>query len=200
VRLGCHRRRTTIRAARLTDPATLRAFETTVLAHLDAAYNLARWLTRSHDDAEDVVQEACLRAFRYYRGFHGENARTWLLAIVRNTCFTWLRNNRYRREVPLFEDDQYEDETESGGMGGESPGNDPETTLIRNADRALLNRLIGELPLPFREVLVLRELEDLSYKDIAEVAAVPIGTVMSRLSRARRLLQRAYAAHSTKEG
>jgi RNA polymerase sigma-70 factor (ECF subfamily) len=184
----------------LSDRETLRTFETTVLAHLDAAYNLARWLTRSHDDAEDVVQEACLRAFRYYKGFHGENARTWLLTIVRNTCFTWLRNNRARREVPLFDDDQYEDEAESVGVGSDGPGNDPETILIQNADRALLNRLIGELPLPFREVLVLRELEDLSYKDIAEVAAVPIGTVMSRLSRARRLLQRAYVAHSTKEG
>ena len=171
-----------------------------MLPHLDAAYNLARWLTRSPDDAEDVVQEACLRALRYYRSFHGESARTWLLTIVRNTCFTWLRNNRDRREVPLFDDDQYEDEADSAGLGSDSPGNDPETIAIQNADRTLLNRLIGELPLPFREVLVLREVEDLSYKDIAEVAAVPIGTVMSRLARARRLLQRAYAAHSTKEG
>ncbi len=181
----------------MTDPELLRGFERTVLPHLDAAYNLARWLTRSHDDAEDVVQEACLRAFRYYRGFHGESARTWLLTIVRHTCFTWLGNNRDRREVPLFDDDQYEDR-EEGGVAG-SGGDDPETIAIQSADRALLSRLIGELPLPFREVLVLRELEDLSYKDIAEVVAVPIGTVMSRLSRARRLLQRAYVAHTTRE-
>ena len=184
------------RAACLTDPELLRSFETTVLPHLDAAYNLARWLARSHDDAEDVVQEACLRAFRYYRGFQGENARTWLLTIVRHTCFTWLRNKRGRQEVPLLEDDQHADEVE--GVAAGSGGDDPETIAIQSADRALLNRLIGELPLPFREVLVLRELEDLSYKEIAEVTAVPIGTVMSRLSRARRLLQRACAAHATR--
>jgi RNA polymerase sigma-70 factor (ECF subfamily) len=184
----------------LTDPDSLRAFEATVLPHLDAAYNLARWLTRSPDNAEDVVQEACLRALRYYRGFHGDSARTWLLTIVRNTCFTWLRNNRARQEVPLFDDDQADDPEDGGALVGGSAGNDPETIVIQSGDRALLNRLIGELPLPFREVLVLRELEDLSYKEIAEVAAVPIGTVMSRLSRARRLLQRAYAVHMVKEG
>jgi RNA polymerase sigma-70 factor, ECF subfamily len=184
----------------LTDPESLRAFEATVLPHLDAAYNLARWLTRSPHDAEDVVQEACLRALRYYRGFHGDNARTWLLTIVRNTCFTWLRNNRDRQEVPLFDDDRADDPEDGGAASGGSAGDDPETIVIQSADRALLNRLIGELPLPFREVLVLRELEDLSYKEIAEVAAVPIGTVMSRLSRARRLLQRAYAAYTLKEG
>jgi RNA polymerase sigma-70 factor, ECF subfamily len=189
-----------IRAACLIDPEILRAFEATVLPHLDAAYNLARWLTRSAEDAEDVVQEACLRALRYFRSFHGESARTWLLAIVRNTCFTWLRNNRDRREVPLFDDDQADNPEDEGVLGGGSIGNDPEAIAIRSADRALLNRLIGELPLPFREVLVLRELEDLSYREIAEVAAVPIGTVMSRLARARRLLQRAYTAQIVKEG
>lgn len=182
----------------MTDPEILRAFETTVLGHLDAAYNLARWLTRSHDDAEDMVQEACLRAFRYFRGFHGEDARAWLLTIVRNTCFTWLRNNRPRQEVLLLESDRYEDD-EGAGIGCAVGGDDPEAIALQSADRALLNRLIGELPLPFREVLVLRELEDLSYKDIAEVTAVPIGTVMSRLARARRLLQRAYAAQTTRE-
>jgi RNA polymerase sigma-70 factor (ECF subfamily) len=185
----------------LTDPESLRAFEATVLPHLDAAYNLARWLTRSPDDAEDVVQEACLRALRYYRGFHGESARPWLLTIVRNTCFTWLRNNRDPQEVPLFDNDRADDQEDGGGaVGSGGAGDDPETIVIQSADRALLNRLIGELPLPFREVLVLRELEDLSYKEIAEVAAVPVGTVMSRLSRARRLLQRAYVARTTKEG
>jgi RNA polymerase sigma-70 factor (ECF subfamily) len=184
----------------LTDPESLRAFEATVLPHLDAAYNLARWLTRSPDDAEDVVQEACLRALRYHRGFHGESARAWLLTIVRNTCFTWLRNNRNRQEVPLFDDDRADDQEDGGGAVGSAADDDPETIVIQSADRALLNRLIGELPLPFREVLVLRELEDLSYKEIADVAAVPVGTVMSRLSRARRLLQRAYVARTTKEG
>jgi RNA polymerase sigma-70 factor, ECF subfamily len=183
----------------LTDPESLRAFEATVLPHLDAAYNLARWLTRSPDDAEDVVQEACLRALRYFRSFQGESARTWLLTIVRNTCFTWLRNKRGRHEVPLFDDDHADDPEGDGALGCTGAGSDPETIVIASADRALLNRLIGELPLPFREVLVLRELEDLSYKEIAEVAGVPIGTVMSRLSRARRLLQRAYVADVRKE-
>jgi RNA polymerase sigma-70 factor (ECF subfamily) len=129
----------------LTDPASLRAFEATVLPHLDAAYNLARWLTRSPDDAEDVVQEACLRALRYYRSFHGESARTWLLTIVRNTCFTWLRNNRDRQEVPLFDDDHADDPEGGDTPGFGSPDSDPETIAIRSADRALLNRLIGEL-------------------------------------------------------
>jgi RNA polymerase sigma-70 factor (ECF subfamily) len=183
----------------VTDHESLRAFEATVLPHLDAAYNLARWLTRSPDDAEDVVQEACLRALRYFRSFQGESARTWLLTIVRNTCFTWLRNKRGRQEVPLFDDDHADDPEGGGALGCTGAGSDPETIVIASAERALLNRLIGELPLPFREVLVLRELEDLSYKEIAEVAGVPIGTVMSRLSRARRLLQRAYVADVRKE-
>ena len=178
----------------------METLESALLPHLDAAFNLARWLTRSPDDAEDVVQEACLRALRYYGSFHGESARTWLLTIVRNTCFTWLRNNRDRQEVPLFDDDRFDDPKDEGAFGGGSAGNDPEAIAIQSADRALLNRLIGELPLPFREVLVLRELEDLSYKEIAEVAAVPIGTVMSRLSRARRLLQRTYAAQMERGG
>jgi len=172
---------------------TRRDFEATVLPHLDAAYNLARWLTRSHDDAEDVVQEAYLRAFRYYAGFVGDDARSWLLTIVRNTCYTWLRNNRDRHEVPLLDDDQYDENLgAAASLGGGA--DDPESLMIQSTDGALLNRLIGELPLPFREALVLRELEDLSYKEIAEVTSVPIGTVMSRLARARRLLQRACAA------
>jgi RNA polymerase sigma-70 factor, ECF subfamily len=177
----------------VTASKTRRGFEAMVLPHLDAAYNLARWLTHNPDDAEDVVQEAYLRAFRYYAGFDGDDARSWLLTIVRNTCYTWLRNNRGRHEVPLLDDDQYdEDPGSAAGCGG--GGDDPESLMIQSTDRALLNRLIGELPLPFREALVLRELQELSYKEIAEVTSVPIGTVMSRLARARRLLQRACAA------
>jgi RNA polymerase sigma-70 factor (ECF subfamily) len=155
-------------------------------------------LTRSSEDAEDVVQEAYLRAFRYYAGFDGDDARGWLLTIVRNTCYTWLRNNRDRREVPLLDDDQY-DQEDGVGAGGVAGGEDPETLMVQSADRALLNRLIAELPLPFRETLVLRELEDLSYKEIAEITGVPIGTVMSRLARARRLLQRACSGPSPRE-
>ncbi|HEX3210035.1 MAG TPA: sigma-70 family RNA polymerase sigma factor, partial [Geminicoccaceae bacterium] len=122
----------------MTDPESLRAFEATVLPHLDAAYNLARWLTRSPDDAEDVVQEACLRALRYFRSFQGESARTWLLTIVRNTCFTWLRNKRGRQEVPLFDDDSAGDPQDGGALGCGSAGTDPETLVIQSADRALL--------------------------------------------------------------
>jgi RNA polymerase sigma-70 factor (ECF subfamily) len=175
-----------------------RGFEEMVLPHLDAAYNLARWLTRSSADAEDVVQEAYLRALRYYAGFDGDDARGWLLTIVRNTCYTWLRNNRDRREVSLLDDDQY-DQEDGVGAGCATGGENPETLMIQSSDRALLNRLIAELPLPFRETLVLRELEDLSYKEIAEITAVPVGTVMSRLARARRLLQRACAAPPPRE-
>lgn len=180
----------------MTASKTRRGFEAMVLPHLDAAYNLARWLTHNPDDAEDVVQEAYLRAFRYHAGFEGDDARSWLLTIVRNTCYTWLRNNRDRHEVSLLDDDQYDEDAAVGcGRGGDNP----ERLMIQSGDRALLNRLIGELPLPFRETLVLRELEELSYKEIAEITAVPIGTVMSRLARARRLLQRACVASPTGE-
>ena len=148
-------------------------FEAQVLPHVDAAYNLARWLTRNDHDAEDVVQEALLRAYRHLDGLRGE-ARPWLLAIVRNACFSWLRANRPAELAVL-------DEPEA-----DTPG--PEAILARELDRRAVNQAIAALPVPFREALVLRELEDLSYKDIARIAGVPIGTVMSRLARARRLL------------
>ena len=145
-----------------------------MLPHLDAAYNLARWLTRNDHDAQDVVQEAMLRAYRHFDGLRGE-PRPWLLAVVRNACFTWLKANRPAEAEPL--DDVADDAL---------PG--PEAAVARSVDRRLLNEAIAALPVQFREVLVLRELEDLSYRDIARIAGVPIGTVMSRLSRARRLL------------
>jgi RNA polymerase sigma-70 factor (ECF subfamily) len=155
-----------------------RRFEQVVLPHLDAAYNLARWLTRNDEDAQDVVQEAVLRAFRFFDGLRGE-AKPWLLSIVRNACFTWLQANRPADTVALDE--------EAIEL---LPGNDegPEVQAARNLDRRMLNEAIAALPAQFREVLILRELEDLSYKDIARIADVPIGTVMSRLSRARALL------------
>jgi RNA polymerase sigma-70 factor, ECF subfamily len=149
-------------------------FEQQVLPHLDAAYNLARWLTRNDHDAEDVVQEAVLRAYRFYDGLRGE-PRPWLLAIVRNASFSWLERNR-PGEVAL--PDEAADES--------SPG--PEALALQGVERRMLNEAIGALPAQFREVLVLRELEDLSYKDIARIAEIPLGTVMSRLARARRLL------------
>ena len=162
-------------------PQTSRvAFEQAVLPHLDAAYNLARWLTRNTQDAEDVVQEAYLRAFRFFGGFHGGNARTWLLKIVRNTCYTWLHQNRAHQATAPFDEQVHTDVAES---------QNPETLLLRKADGQLLNQALEELPATFREVLVLLELEGLSYKEIAKVLGIPIGTVMSRLARARHRLR-----------
>jgi RNA polymerase sigma-70 factor (ECF subfamily) len=150
-------------------------FEQQVLPHLDAAYNVARWLTRNDQDAQDVVQDAVLRAFRFFDGLRGE-PRPWLLSIVRNVCFSWLAKNRPGDIAPL--DEEIADDN----------AHSPESLVARNVDRRMLNEAIAALPAQFREVLVLRELEDLSYKDIARIAGIPIGTVMSRLARARRLL------------
>ena len=152
------------------------SFEETILPHLDAVYNLARWLVRNTDDAEDIVQDACLRAFRYFGGFDGGNARAWLLTIVRNTAYCWLQKVRGGSPVVLFDE-----EVHTGGM---EPPN-PEELLLRNADGRLVEKAMQELPVRFREVLVLRELEGLSYKEIADVMCMPLGTVMSTLSRAR---------------
>jgi len=155
-------------------------FEELVLPHLDAAYNLARWLTRNTQDAEDVVQEAYLRAFRFFGGFRGGDARTWLLKIVRNTCYTLLHKNRGQQTAALFDEQVHTDIAES---------QNPETLLLRKAAGQSLNRALEELPTAFREVLVLLEVEGLSYKEIASVLDIPIGTVMSRLARARRRLR-----------
>ena len=145
---------------------------------MDAAYNLARWLTRNDQDARDVVQESMLRAFRFFDGLRGE-ARPWLLALVRNACMSWLKANR---PAELAGYDPAAPELEIADE------NTPETLALRALDRRVLNEALAALPPHFREALILREMEDLSYKDIARVTAVPIGTVMSRLARARRLL------------
>jgi len=160
----------------------LARFESGVLPHLDAAYNLARWLTRNDHDAEDVVQEAFMRALRYFEGMKGTDARPWLLAIVRNTCYSWLEKNRPADLVPL-------DDFEALAAETASPAATPEVILLQSANRKLVNQALEELPVGYREVIVMREIEDMSYKEIASVAGIPIGTVMSRLSRGRELLK-----------
>ncbi|MGD0812806.1 MAG: sigma-70 family RNA polymerase sigma factor [Verrucomicrobiota bacterium] len=163
----------------------LQLYEQKVLPHLDAAYNLARWLAGNDPDAQDVAQEACLRAFKFFGSFRGENARAWLLAIVRNTFYDWLQKNRPPEISGEFGDEPAAVEDASAN---------PETVILRLADVEAIRVAIGELPVEFREIVILREMEGFSYKEIAELAEVPIGTVMSRLARARKLLQKRLAA------
>ena len=155
-------------------------FERAMLPHLDTAYNLARWMTRNDADAQDVVQDAYLRALRFFGGFTGGDGRAWLLAIVRNTCFTWMQRNRGAERDVLFDEKTHFSD-------GARPN--PETELLLRARRESLEICIGELPVGFREIIVMRELEGMSYREIAEAAEVPVGTVMSRLARARKRLQ-----------
>ena len=153
--------------------------EEALLPHLDAAYNLARWLTRDASDAEDVVQEAYLRAIKHFATFKGGNARPWLLRIVRNTYYTWLRRNRLTQSVdPLDEEDDV--------FISDAPN--PEMLLLHEAEKQIVRHALGKLPTEFLEVIVLREFEELSYQQIADLAQIPLGTVMSRLARARNRL------------
>ena len=158
----------------------LASFEEAVLPHLNAAYNLARWITRNDTDADDVVQEACLRAFKFFGGFHGVDGRSWLLTIVRNTCYTWMQRNRSPQLSVSPDHEQREIE---------STDLNPEGLLLQKVDTLMVRRAIEELPVEFREVLVLRELEDMSYREIAGITDLPLGTVMSRLARGRKRLQ-----------
>ncbi len=167
------------------DSSALARFETAVLPHLDAAHTLARYLTRNAHDAEDVVQDACLRALKYFdtfRGTEGTSARAWLLAIVRNTAYSWRGRRRVDGNATEFDETQHSD-----AVADEHP----EGVLLRTAAKETLARALDRLAPEFREAIVLRELEGLSYKEISEVAGVPVGTVMSRLSRARTRLQEA---------
>src|SRR5258708_6985131 len=166
----------------------VKRFERLAVPYLNDAYSLARWLTRDAQDADDVVQEAFLRAFRYFDGFKGDQARPWLLSIVRRVAYDWLERNRPSQVVRL--DEAFRDgEPEPAESVGAVQPLDPEASLLRAVELRQLNLAIAELPTQFREVLVLRELNELSYKEIADIIASPIGTVMSRLAPARRLLQ-----------
>jgi RNA polymerase sigma-70 factor, ECF subfamily len=176
----------------MSDEEDRRRFESLALPHVDAAYNLARWLTHNDHDAQDVAQEALVRAMRYMGGFRGDSARAWLLQIVRHTCYSWLKDNRPAEKISLDDaDDAWQDIA--------APATDePHSLALRKADRLQINAAIAALPVAFREVLVLRELEELSYNDIARIAEIPLGTVMSRLARARGLMREALTVPGTR--
>jgi RNA polymerase sigma-70 factor, ECF subfamily len=178
---------------RLRLPATEQigeSFDQVVLPHLDAAYGLACWLMRNEHDAEDVVQEASLRAFRYFRTFTGGNGRAWFLRIVRNCCHDW-GGQRLHLETEPFDEEHHR---------SARPAADPEALLLQTDDLALIKRTLRTLPVRFRELLVLRELEDLSYRELADTLDIPVGTVMSSLSRARRAFSEALNRQLTATG
>ena len=168
----------------------LASFEETMLPHMDAAHNLAKWLLRNEEDAQDVVQEAYLRAFKSFGGFHGSNGRAWLLTIVRNTSYTLLKKNRAVDLTTTFDEEIHAIDHESAS---------PATILEHAEDAELIREAMDELPAEFREILALRHQEGLSYKEIADIAQIPPGTVMSRLARARAKLKEYLAARIGKE-
>ena len=169
-------------------PEDRERFERLVLPHMDAALNLARWLLRNRDDAEDVTQEALIRAYRFFGNFRGSEARAWLLQIVRNSCYTWLQKNR-----PSEANIEFDEELHPGDSVT------PETVASEADQRERLMRALEALPARAREIVVLREMEGYSYKEIAEIVGAPIGTVMSTLSRARERLQKTLCAAAAKE-
>ena len=162
----------------LKKPAKLALFEQIILPHLPAAYNLARWMTRNDHDAEDAVQEAYLRAFRFFEGFQGGDGKAWLLAVVRNTCLTW--RTRQRQDAVEFDEQRHAGSTEMP---------DAEKRLVKESQLGSLRECIEGLPPEYREVIVMREMEEMQYREISDTANIPIGTVMSRLSRARKRLE-----------
>lgn len=167
-----------------------RRFEASVLPHLNAAYHLARWLVRDSHDAEDVVQEAFLRAFKFWGGYRGGDTRAWLLKIVRNTSYSWLEKNRSSLAAEEFDETRHT---------AEAPAPDPEASLVTVAQSELIREALLALPINFREAIILRELEGLSYREIAEVMGVPIGTVMSSLARGRARLRELLLRDRTEE-
>lgn len=169
-----------VKNSEITHESRLRLFEEIILPHLNAAHNLARWLTRNEQDAQDVVQEAYLRAFRFFDSYHGGDAKSWLLGIVRNTCFTLRRREKRNLATAVFDEAAHPPNADRPNQ---------EEALVEAAKRTILQDCIEKLPVEFREILVMRELEEMSYRQISEVAGVPEGTVMSRLSRARRRLE-----------
>jgi RNA polymerase sigma-70 factor (ECF subfamily) len=173
-------RRPVVKNAETASTSRLGLFEEVILPHLNAAYNLARWLTRNEHDAQDVVQEAYLRAFRFFDSYRGGDGKSWLLEVVRNTCFTFQRREKRNATSVAFD--------EAAHTPGEQMPN-AEDAMVKAGKQSILQGCIERLPQVFREVLVLRELEELSYRQIAEIAGLPAGTVMSRLSRARKLLE-----------
>jgi len=174
----------------LPDQSKVVRFEQIALPHLGAAYNLARWLVHNEHDAQDIVQEAYLRAFKFFSGYYGGDARAWLLTIVRNTCYTWLKQNNALRLADPIEDNIDELGTDFA---------DPEMLLLQSIDSQIVRQALQELPVEFREVVVMREMEGLSYKEIANIVDIPIGTVMSRLARGRKRLQTLLASRLGKE-
>ena len=165
----------------------VKRFEALVLPHLDSAYNLARWLTRDSQDAQDVVQDACVRALKYLGSLERSDARAWFLTIVRNAFYDWVGRNR---PAEIVHDEDAVD------AAVDAASSSPEQAAVRNAELRVLSDAVAALPVQYREVLILRELEELSYKEIASIADIPVGTVMSRLARARALLQRSPLLHA----
>lgn len=162
-------------------PTEIRRFEEVVLPHLDAAYNLARWLVRNPQNAEDVVQEACLRAVKFFGGYHGGDARAWLLRIVRHTAYSFLEKNRPAELAEEFDETLH--------VGQADSQSDSEALLLKSVEAQMLQQALEDLPVRFREALILRELEGLSYKEISELMEIPIGSVMSALARGRERLR-----------
>ncbi|MBC3920658.1 sigma-70 family RNA polymerase sigma factor [Undibacterium sp. CY18W] len=172
----------------LREDRAAKEFETLVLAHLDTAYNLARWLTRNDHDAEDLVQNAYLRAFRFRDSYRGGDIRVWLMTIVRNTYYTSLRDGKAMSADIGFDEDLHGDAEAANDDSAYAFNKDPAHALEDRDQRNMVNRALEKLPQVFKEVLVLKEMDDFSYKEIADVTGIPIGTVMSRLARARKLL------------
>jgi RNA polymerase sigma-70 factor (ECF subfamily) len=163
-------------------------FESVVMPHLDAAYALARWLTRNDADAEDVVQEGMLRAYRYFESYREGDAKSWVLKIIRRTAYSWLERNRPAAQISLADETQLDEVVHTSSQ----PASEVEALLSSRSDLRRLDQLIEALPAPLREVIVLRELQEMGYREIAEITGVPIGTVMSRLHRARAALREAW--------